>query len=178
MKKYLASFLFLFFITVGFSQEVITGYSTYYDDSFRKWIVYSDRGEGLLELVWPLQNDWSEWAFRLGQHSGTLRSTWNNTFDQWTVTVDGVEFRARTVFQGDYRRIEVRGEDIVMTLDFQEFDESWEGKAYPDYEIVIYTHNAGDRRDWDVEQYSNYEIPLGFQVAATFLPILFVTPKY
>lgn len=178
MKLALTTIILSLFYTLGYGQDVVTGYSTYYDDSFKKWIVYSEEDEGLIELVWPLQENWSEWAFRLGEHSGTIRSTWRNSYDQWTITIDGEEYRARTVYKGDFRTLEIKNADLSLTMYYDEFDESWSGEDYPVLQIDLYTRRRGDPRDWDVEQNGKYIVPIGFQVAATFLPIFFLSPKY
>ncbi len=171
----------LFFTTFLAGQASVTGYSTYYDDTFNKWIVYTadESKEGIIEQVWPLNNDWSEWSFRLGDYFGTIRSVWQDRFDQWNITIDGETYMARTLYRNDFRTIEIKGGGFLLTMRYDEYDESWATiQSTTRLDLAVVTVRYGDMRDWDLVTPVAEDIPLGLQIASTFVPILLVCPRY
>jgi len=96
-----------------FGQYMI-GMSTALDNDMSEWIIYPENDslpECRIRARWRLEQDPTEWDFRMGEISGTLRSKWRNRFDEWEIICDNEIVRVKMVWPGDWRQWRIESKD-------------------------------------------------------------------
>ena len=161
--------------------QVLTGLSTRWDDSFREWVVQSADGEGQSELRmrWQMQNDWTQWDYRLGERTGQIRQKWPDNPNEWEVRGDNQILLARTVFHNDFRQWRLSDGARTLTIQsrYGNSAEEWETRDADAGSFVMYTAWEGDPRDWVIVDELEADIDLPWKMALAFLVMFHSTPK-
>ena len=174
-----SSYLFFLIILLlaSFSDlqaQVLTGISADWDDSFKEWTLYTDDQdlEGELKTRWMLNDDWSDWSFRLGEESGRLKIKWKDNPNEWDIRIGNEIITARTVFNNDFRewRIQGNNQNIRIKTRFRNIADEWEIATDTYGYFSIYTSFEGDPRDWYiVDELEN--VSLGMKMAMVFVAL-------
>lgn len=155
--KYL--FCVLFACTLGINSlnaQFISGFSTSFDNDLSDWTIYPETKDYPvcnLRSRWKYQQDPSEWDFRMGEISGTIRSKWKDKLDEWEVISDNRITRLRMVWPRDPRewRVEDGGEEYVIKMKYNNPGSDWTVEKDDKIIFNCYTTYNQDIRDWNVE---------------------------
>lgn len=175
-------FLLIFSPVLALNAQQLTGLSTKWDDSFSEWLIYTDDENLTGELVmrWPLQNDWSEWDYRLGEYSGSIRVKWKGDPNLWELRGGNELITIRSVFKDDFRQWEVKSSRLSIDIKSKwgNIFEEWVARKESYGQLEMFTAWEGDLRDWVVEDQLNTDISLHFKLAMSFIPVLYAVPKH
>lgn len=175
--------LLLFFFPAWVQAQELAGFSTIWDDSFAEWHLYIyDEGEeeGKIELTWPMRDDWTQWSFRLGELSGTVKQKWKDDPNLWELRADNEVITIRTVWSNDWRQWVVTNGSVRLDVKskYGNILEEWSIRDTQLGEMQMYTAWEGDLRDWVIEDRLDDEVSLPTKIALTFIPIFYSTPKF
>ena len=164
------------------AQTQLIGFATEWDDSFSEWLVYTADGQpvGEIDMRWHLRNDWSEWDYRIGEHSGSITVKWKNDFNLWELRGGNQLITIRTVFRDEWRQWEISSGDLKLDMQsrYANVLEEWEVASDRVGDFRMFTAYEGDLRDWIIEDRLDLSVPLEMKLAMAFIPILYSTPKY
>jgi len=158
----------------------ISGLMTVFGDDLAQWDVFDYSGEraGELKLRFPpvagRGGDFTQWTFRMGAYSGSIRPKFAGREDQWEVRVDNDVVTVRTVFPRQFDQWAIgdgRTRVVFAVKDFALL-EFWgtRGPTGPGrYEV--YTRFEGDPRDWEVAEALTEPISPATQLAMLWLPV-------
>ncbi|MEL6867739.1 MAG: hypothetical protein AAFP19_25160 [Bacteroidota bacterium] len=179
--------LFLLFHPLFLSAQVLNGIGTKWSDEFTEWMifVYSEEEEeeeepGELRMRWQMQNDWSEWDYRIGDQVGSIKQLWKEDPTQWEIRGDGEVITVRTKWSNDFSEWRITDNERNLTLrsrwrnNFNEWLVS--EKEYGAFEI--YTRFEDDPREWDIVDELDDSISLHLKMAFIFIAIYHSSPRY
>ena len=178
IKLFLATILAIF-SWQAYGQS-ITGLETKWNDSFREWVIYTegDSIEGSLDIIWKLNDDWTEWQFELGAFSGQAKLGFNDP-NYWEFRSGNDLVTARTVWSQDFSEWRCTDGTHIIRLrsKYQDLPAIWysEGEEYG--YIDIYREYEQDPRVWLVEDHLDPDISELFRIALVFLAVFHSTPR-
>ena len=179
--KPLLLFFFLFFSISSAKAQYLSGISTLWSDSFVEWEIFTDDEEivGELKMRWQMQEDWSEWDYRLEDAIGSIKQKWKNNSNEWELRGGNQIITARTIYRDDFTewRITDNTKTLILKTRFGNNGNEWilEGKGYGFMEI--FTEWENDPRDWLIVDELSEEIDLPMKMGAIFLAIYQSSPK-
>lgn len=181
MKSITFIFCVLLFPFISTAQ-ILTGMSTAWSDSFVEWTIYTDQEseEGELKMRWQMQNDWSEWDYRVGEHTGSIKMKWKDDPTNWEIRGDNEIVFAHTKWRNDFSEWRIAGEnDQVFQLKtrFQNDGNEWIVEHETLGKLVIFTEWKGDPRDWIIVDEMSEEVRLPIKMATLFLAIYHSSPR-
>lgn len=160
--------------------QVISAAYTRYDDSFREWyFLTTDEEEGTLSLRWLYDDNWSEWDYRLGEHSGSIELKWKDSPEEWELRGGNRIVTARTVWRGDLKEWRINDGERTLTLRSRwsnRLDE-WELRSAHDGHWHMYTVYEGDPRDWIIDDELGDDYPFETRLMLVFLALYHASPK-
>jgi len=174
--------LLLFFLLVPFfaSAQELTGIASKWDDDLREWSVFTYEGEeGELRMRWQLQNDWTEWEYRLGEATGSIKVKWDGNLNTWEIRGNNDIITARTIYNDDPSQWRITDDRITLQLHARWSNqlEEWSLRTNDYGTFAIYTTWEGDPRDWTVEDSLDNSIGLPMKMALVFVAIFPNIPK-
>lgn len=158
---------------------MLTGIATYYDDSFREWILFTEYEgeEGELELRW--EDNWSEWDYRLGEDFGTIKLKWRDRPDEWELRGNNKIVSARTLWRGNFREWRITDNSVTLTLRsrYSNQTDEWElrNSSHGDYRMV--TNWERDPRDWMIEDGLDAEVSFEMRMMLAFIVVFHSSPR-
>lgn len=178
-------FVFSLLFTTSIHAQYITGMSTAWNDSFVEWIVYTYQGEeeddaeGELKMRWQMQEDWSEWDYRVEDKIGSIKQKWKNNPNEWEVRGDNKVISARTSFRDDYTEWRITDNKITLIVEtrFGNNGNEWRVRKSDYGYMDIFTEWQSDPRDWGITDELSDEISLPMKMAVVFLVIYHSSPK-
>ena len=183
MKKllYLSILLFLPICVCG---QYFLELHTEFDDSFREWEMVleldSTEIEGELELTWAINNDFTEWQYRVESLYGEIAQKFNNNPSLWELRSDGKVVTIRQVWPGDFTEWKISYDNrsfVFRPIYANQLDE-WSVKGDKYGELIMYTDRLGDPRDWIISDYMNDDITFEERMAAIFIALYSSIPKF
>lgn len=165
--------------------QFLTGLSSYYDDSFVEWRFYTineaeEEDEGSLKITWQLrQDDWSEWDYRVGDASGTIKMKWKDKPEEWELRGNNAIVTARTVWPGQFTEWRVSDGNATLTLQSRysnQWDE-WQLRNSNNGNFFMYTAYERDPRDWIIEDELDEEVSFEMKLMLMFVAMFNGTPK-
>jgi hypothetical protein len=181
MYKLFSLILFISIAVVpGFGQR-ITAIENTWPDSFKEWTLYTegDSLEGSWEMLWQLENDWSEWTFELGDLRGQIKQKFNNP-GFWEFRAGDEIVTAKILWAGDFGEWRFSDGTHIIKLKSKYYDIPWlwfskgEDFGY----IDIYREYENDPKLWLVEDFLSEEISTLYRIAMIFISIYHSSPKY
>jgi hypothetical protein len=179
---FFSSFSLLFVMPLVGQAQILTGFSSRHSDAFVDWDLYVDSLDGSagnLTMTWQHPDDWTQWSYRIGEHSGNIRTKWQKDFNQWEFRGDGKVVSAQTIWSGNFRewRLTNNQFSIELRCKFGNQSNDWlvdDGKrGY----FRAYTQIETDPRDWIVEDELDPSVPLAMKMALVYLVIFSSVPK-
>lgn len=159
--------------------QQLTGVATYFDDSFRQWVFYTEweEEEGGLELRW--EDNWGEWDYRLNDDFGTIKLKWPDRPDEWELRGNNRIVTARTLWRGDFKEWRITDGRVTLTLRSRygnQWDE-WELRNSNNGDFRMVTNWEGDPRDWIIEDKLDDEVTFEMKTMLMFIVIFHSSPK-
>jgi len=167
--------------TAGHSQSTFLGASASYNDSFRSWEIYTvdstDIGyTELLDLKWPLRNDWTEWKWETEEEVTYLQQTYRNNDSQWSHRVYLNPITMKAKWRNDPRiwTISYGDEKFIWKTAYNLTDQwVYDDKDYGYFEIITTYEN--DARDWEILDQSS--LPNEVKRSMIFISLYVASPR-
>lgn len=161
--------------------QQLLGIASKWSDEFTEWEIFTDEEDvvGELQLRWPLQGDWTEWDYRIGEEIGTIKLKWKNDPSLWEIRGYDEIVTAKMIWSNDFREWRISNNDITLTLKTRYgnvFDE-WEVREERHGAFGIYTVWEGDPREWEIADELDEELSLEMRMALIFIPVFHSFPK-
>ena len=182
MKKILLIFFVLNLIQINTQySQVLTGISARFNDAFVEWDIFINENDekGNLTMTWQNPDDWSQWNYRIGEKTGTIKTKWNKDFSQWELRGENKIITAQMIWNGDPRQWRIT--DNSMTLELKTkwgnqltewvVDDNKKGQFY------MYMDVQNDPRDWQIEDELDETVSFPMKMALVFLTMFNSVPK-
>lgn len=180
MKK---QFLLLAFSIFSFSlsAQILTSIATKWSDDFRDWTIFTDveDEEGSITMRWQQQLDWTEWDYRLGEESGSIKLKWKNDPSEWEIRGGGEIVSAKMKWNNDIHEWRISDGSTRLTLKarYNNGLNEWEIDGGEDDVFEIYMEWQDDPRDWTIVDELSEEISLPMKIAIMFISVYHSFPK-
>ena len=154
------------------------------DNSFREWEILLEKDsteiEGELELTWGLGNDFTQWQYRVDDLDGEIALKFKNNPGLWELRSEGKVVTIRQVWPGDISEWKISNGDrsFVFKVVYPNRLDEWSIVGDKLGELVMYTENVGDPRDWIISDYTIDDVSFEERMAAIFIGLYSSTPKY
>ena len=176
-----ATLLFLFSYQILVSQSTFLAASAFYDDSFRNWEVITldsldNEHIEVLELKWPLKNDWTEWKWDTAEQLTYLEQTYRNNDSRWTYRFYDSPITMQAKWRNDPRIWTItHGELKVNWKTAYNLPDQWiyEDKAFGYFEVITTYEN--DVRDWEIIDESS--LPDEVKRSMIFISLYVASPR-
>ena len=175
-------FLFSSFL-VAFNHlqaQILTGINTKWNDSFTEWTFKTlEEEEGDLVMKWPFRKDWTEWDYRIGEETGTIRMKWKDNPNLWEIVGLDETITARAIWKGDFTQWRLQGnaDQITLKCRWKNNLNEWRVIEKEFGKFEIFTEWEDDPRDWIIVDETENKITLTMKMALSFLAIFHSTPK-
>lgn len=184
MKKTLA-ILGLLALVLQAQAQYLSGLSSYYDDSFVEWRFYAEDGdgdemEGTLKLTWQLrEDDWTEWDYRIGDASGTIKIKWRDNPAEWELRGNNSIVSARTVWPGQFDEWRITDNTTTLTLKSKWTNQwdNWLLRNSNNGKFEMYTSYERDPRDWEIVDELDDKVSFEMKLMLMFVTMFNSTPK-
>jgi hypothetical protein len=181
MKRLVLNICFLLNV-ITVKSQTLTGLSARFNDAFVEWDVFADsldEDKGNLQMTWQRPDDWTNWNYRLGEKTGTIKTKWSRDLEHWETRGENKIISAETIFMGDKRQWRVTNNNFSLELtctDYQNY-EQWSVDDSKRGKLTIYTERQRDPRDWIIEDELDPSVSLPMKMTLVFLAILNTVPK-
>lgn len=168
-------------LSISMQAQVLTGISSKWNDTFGEWIVYTDDQEleGELKLRWLTTNDWTEWEYRIGEETGTIRMKWKDNPNEWEVRGSNEVVTMRTALNGNFREWHIIGDkNFTWRSRYGNTLDEWEIKDPTFGSFNLATAWEGNPGDWMIEDSLDENMTLPTKMALVFLGVFFSSPKF
>jgi hypothetical protein len=175
--------LFLLFFVPTLSAQVLTGINTRYNDAFVDWEIYIDSIDGSagnLTMTWQNPDDWTQWAYRLDDKTGNIKTKWQKDISLWEVRGGNKTISAQMVWSNDPREWRVTNNDFSLELKTrfkQNFDE-WVVEDDKRGTFRVLTRYQNDPTDWIIEDELDPSVSLPMKMTLLFLVLFNSVPKH
>lgn len=183
MKYFRIAFIFLLFCQAktALSQNIV-GLSTNWADSFSEWTIYTDNEDlmGEMQIQWPLDQDWTEWVFSIGDDIGQIKMKWKDNPNQWELRSQGQVITIRTVWKDDptHWRITDNTHSYTLVSKWQNLPYEWKLQETNLGDFEVYMTHEPDPRDWEIFDSLSEEISMPIKMAMIFIAVYHSTPKW
>ena len=181
--KQLAFLFCLLLASQDLKSQILTGISARFNDAFVDWDVFADSldaDKGNLSMTWQNPDDWTNWTYRLGEKTGTIKTKWSRELESWEMRGENKIITAQTIFSGDRRQWRVTNNDFSLELtcsNWQNGGEEWAVEDSRRGRFLIYTERSRDYRDWLIEDELDPSVSLPMKMTLVFLAVLNTVPK-
>ena len=177
--------VFIFCLCLSFENlngQILTGISVRFNDAFVDWDVFADSmdtDKGNLQMTWQHPDDWTNWSYRLGEKTGTIKTKWSRDLEHWETRGENKIISAETIFMGEKRQWRVTNNDFSLELTCTDYRncEQWSVEDSRRGKFTIYTERQRDPRDWLIEDELDPSVSLPMKMTLVFLAILNTVPK-
>ena len=184
MKKTLLAFGLLFFAFCANAQYLV-GLSSYFEDSFVEWHFYvenedGEEEEGTLKLTWQLrEDDWTEWDYRIGDMTGTIKIKWKGSPEEWELRGNNSIVSARTVWPGQFDEWRVYDGETTLTIKSKWTNQwdRWLLRNSNNGNFEMYTSYERDPRDWVIVDELDDSVTFEMKLMLMFITMFNSTPK-
>jgi hypothetical protein len=176
-------FIFCLFLSFNNLQsQTLTGISVRFNDAFVDWDVFVDsldEDKGNLQMTWQHPDDWTNWNYRIGEKTGTIKTKWTRDLEHWETRGENKIISAETIFAGEKRQWRVTNNDFSLELTCTDYQncEQWTVEDSRRGKFLIYTERQRDPRDWLIEDELDPSVSLPMKMTLVFLAILNTVPK-
>ena len=179
-QQFLLLALFIFSYSISTAQ-ILTGFETRWSDDFREWTIFTgdEDEEGSLALRWPQQNDWSEWDYRIGESTGSIKLKFKNDPSNWEVRGDGEIITMRMKWKNDVNEWTISDGSKKLTLKavYNNNLNDWKIDGAQNGVFEIYMEWQDDPRNWTIIDELDEDISLPFRMAISFISVYHSFPK-
>ncbi len=180
--KYLACIFSLILNISGAESQTLTSISARFNDAFVDWDVFADSldtDKGNLSMTWQTPDDWTNFSYRMGEKTGTIKTKWSHDLEHWETRGENKIITAETLFTGDRRQWRVTNNNFSVELACTDFQngEQWTVEDSRRGRFTIYTERHRDYRDWIIEDELDPSVSLPMKMTLVFLAVLNTVPK-
>ena len=144
-------FLFLFQIA---QTQTLAGLGARWSDDFGEWIIYTidESLEGELKTKWRSQNNWTEWQYRVGEVTGSIKLKWPNNPNEWELRSENKIISARTLWRDNFQewRISDNKNRLTLKTKYSNSGDEWALRSSTVGYFGMYTSWEGDPREWEI----------------------------
>ena len=166
----------LFFLSPILLNGQISGIETSWTDQFDQWTIYAvdsdgEDIEGELRQRWAMNDDWSEWDYRIGEDFGAIKVKYKGNINKWELRGGGEIIDIQTVYNNDLSQWRIRSRGVTLRLELNRrdvpFDWRVDSDEYGFYEV--YTEWEGDVNAWTIVDEMSADISIHMKMAIIFL---------
>ena len=172
---------FLLLFPLFCSAQYINGIGTRWSDAFTEWIIYTEDEdlEGDITLRWQLKGDWSEWDYRLGEESGSIKMKWKDNPSQWELRGGNEVITIFMVWPNDIREWRLTDNTTTLTLKTRWGNNlnEWQLKDDKRGRFDIFANWENDPREWNVWDDLDEDISIHMKIALLFIATFHSSPK-
>lgn len=182
MRKLLIGIALVFCISFQAQAQLLTGISTYWDDSFAEWLIYTEDEdeEGTLQPRWINRGDWTEWEWELGDESVMIKQSFRNDPSQWEIRgYNGDIVTCRTAWKNDVSEWKITNNSvtIVFKTRYANNPNEWQVREQYYGQFAVYTNQENDPRDWIIVDELDENITPNMKIAMVFIAIYNSIPR-
>ena len=180
MKNWIVLFLLCGFQTL--TAQTLTGFSARFNDAFVDWDIYVDSIDGSagnLTMTWQHPDDWTQWSYRLGDRSGSIKTKWQKDLTQWEVRGENKTVSAQMMWTNDPRQWRVTDNTFSLELKCR-FGNNWNEWIVDDSKrgyFRVITRYDNDPRDWIIEDELDPSVSLPMKMTLLYLVLINSVPK-
>lgn len=157
------------------------GISAKFNNAFVEWDIYTDNDnlDGYFTMIWQNPDDWSQWNYRIGDKTGTIKTKWNKDFSQWEIRGDNKIVTAQMIWNNDPRQWRITDNTISLELKTRWGNQlnEWLVEDNARGQFYMSTSIPNDPRDWDIEDELSEDVSLTMKMAIVFLSMFNTVPK-
>lgn len=151
---------------------------TAWANEFNEWNIYAtdETGEdieGQLRMRWAINNDWSEWDYRIGEDFGQIKVKWKGNFNQWELRGGNEIIDIQTIYKDDITQWRIRTSREVIRLELNRRDVPFDWRVDNDeigfYEV--YTEWERDPNSWTIIDEMVSDVSIHIKMAILFLSV-------
>ncbi len=161
--------------------QVLHSFATKWSNSFVEWHFYTEDEEleGELNMKWLMQNDWTEWDYRIGETFGGIKRKWKDNPNEWELRGRNRIVTARTIWTGDMREWRITDNNRTLTLrsKWGNQTDEWELRDRQYGKFYMYTRYERDPREWEIVDELKSEITFEMKMMLAFIVIFHSSPK-
>jgi len=172
--------VFLLYIAIFFSPILLSGQilgmETSWTDQFDQWTIYAideegEEIEGDLRQRWAINEDWSEWDYRIGEDFGAIKVKFKGDVNKWELRGGNEIIDIQTIYRNDLAQWRIRSGSVTLRLELNRrdlpFDWRVDDEDYGFYEV--YTEWEGDPNAWKIVDEMSEDISIHMKMALVFL---------
>ena len=126
-------------------------------------------------MKWRLRNDYTDWTYRIGEKSGTIKQKWENNPNLWELRSSNTIVNISTIWTNDFTSFKLS--DGIHTI---RIERKYAGQDPIEWEIsngrfgnfTWYNEFEYDLRDWIIIDELNEEVNFELKIASIFITIL------
>ena len=167
--------LYILLLVPCYSFSQIVGMETAWTNEFKEWNIYAvdkdgEAIEGQIRMRWAINNDWSEWDYRIGEDFGQIKVKWKGNFNQWELRGGNEIIDIQTIYKDDATQWRIRTSDEVLRLELNRRDVPFDWRVNNDkygfYEV--YTEWERDPNAWTIVDEFSAEVSIHVKMAILF----------
>ena len=160
--------------------QTMLGLATRFNNAYVDWDIYVDSNEtGNLSMTWQQPDKWSDWNYRIGEKSGTIKTKWSDDFSFWELRGDNKIITAQPVFSGEPCAWRITDNNFSLELTCRN-NTDWNEWSVEDTKrgtFFIYTDAANDPRDWVIDDNLSATVPFPMRMMLVFIALINSVPK-
>jgi len=173
MKSFFLYISFFLLPIIGIGQ--IVGMETSWANEFNEWNIYAldadgESVEGLLRMRWAMNDDWSEWDYRIGEDFGQIKVKWKGNYNQWELRGGNEIIDIQTIYKNDATQWRLRSGSKIIRLNLNKrdvpFDWRVDSKEIGFYEV--YTEWERDPNAWVIVDELAEDVSIHIKMAIIF----------
>lgn len=154
---------------ISFHGDLTTSYAENWDD----WDFKLNGISGWVTTSYA--ENWDDWDFNLGGLTGSIQTSYAENWDNWDLITSNYHISIQTSFSEDWDNWDIDDDNSNWHADVKtSFSEDWDNwDALGDsLDLDIETSYSENWDDWNVSGKTGEDVPLEFQLAATFVPVI------
>lgn len=161
------------------------GWHSEWDDALHDFEVtfetpYED-DYGEIEATWAHLQDWSQWDYTVGDHSGSIWQKWPDRDDEWELRSDGNTTTIRNRWRNDNSEVIINFNDEIKVIWIAKSFNSgnnWQLFKSEYGEFEFYTEYIDDPRDWIIYDNTSMDLPFDIKMACCFIAMYRSTKQF
>lgn len=153
----------------------IQGMETAWSNQFDQWDIFAvdadeEEIEGELRQRWAINNDWSQWDYRIGEDFGVIKVKYKGDINKWELRGGNEIIDIQTIYKNDLSQWRIRSGAIILRLELNRrdvpFDWRVDSDDYGFYEV--YTEWEGDVNAWTIVDEMSEDVSIHMKMAIIF----------
>jgi hypothetical protein len=179
MTRPLLLFMILLF---AYGQEELTaqpylwGVNSTWSDAFHDWEILTEDEElsGTLSAPFYSTGNFTQWDYRLGEDSGSIRMKWKDDLNEWELRGNNRIISARTIWKNDFTEWRITSGDLRLQWHTRWGNslETWELRDDAKGTFSVLTRYEGDPREWEIIDELDDSVSLEIKIMLMFLTLI------